>query len=55
MSLDQVVAFVSAATNYKDVVAVLQAVPVWKEIKDRFEAGAQSMSIEDYVREVMTS
>ena len=47
------VAFVSAETDPEKIVAVLDAVPVWKEVKDRFEAGGQNMSIEDSVRKVM--
>jgi hypothetical protein len=53
MTIDQVVAFVAAETNADDVVAILRAIPCWKQITDKYEVGAVALSIEDYVREVM--
>jgi hypothetical protein len=53
MTIDQVVAFVSAETNAENIVAILRAIPVWKQVEDRFLIGSQSLTIEDFVRKEM--
>jgi hypothetical protein len=53
MTIDQVVAFVSAETDAENIVAILKAIPVWKQVEDRFMIGSQALTIEDYIRKEM--
>jgi hypothetical protein len=54
MTLEDVVAFVSAERDPENIIAVLNAISVWHAVRDNFGVGGQALSVEDFIRRAMT-